>query len=111
MGYTDRILNIFTLNSPPPPPNTCLPAAGFHVGSPFVGRSLKRDGSYNSPFSKKYGDVLRLRIWRVARGTGKMAALKRGRLGTRLLVDVLTCHGIFLNLRPLKITTRATFSC
>ena len=91
MGYTDRILNIFTL-LPPPPPNTCLPAAGFHVGSPFVGRSLKRDGSYNSPFSKKYGDVLRLQIWRVARGTGKMAALKRGRLWTRLLVDVLTCH-------------------
>ena len=34
--------------------------------------------------------MLRLRIWLVARETGKMAAPKRSHLGTRLLIDVLT---------------------
>ena len=38
-----------------------------------------------------------------------MAALKRSSFGTRLLMNFLTYHGIFWNLRPLKNTTSAKF--
>ena len=64
-----------------------------------------------SPLSQrsKEGDVLRLRIWLVARGTGKMAAPERRNFGSRLLMNFLTYHGIFRNLRPLRITTSSKF--
>ena len=64
-----------------------------------------------SPLSQRseLGDLLCLRIWLAARGTVKMAAPKQSSLGTRLLMNFLTYHSIFWNLRPLKNTTSAKF--
>ena len=39
-----------------------------------------------------------------------MDAPKLSRLGTRLLINILTYHGIFWNLRPLKIAASAKIS-
>ena len=66
---------------------------------------IKRDGSEGPTFSKKRVR----RCTSFAKAGNWMAAPKRSSFGTRLLTNFLTYHGIFWNLRPLKITTSAKF--